>query len=189
MGFNLADDYDALGEELLPKVIDPGTYTVEITKATAAQTGTGKQAIKLVLKVIEGPEVGTTIPDQMTWSPESPVAARIFSQSLAICGAEPGWIKNSRPSMEEIAARMVGSVVSIRTTIRQFNGQDQANVNYSRTISTMAQAPAEAPPTLGVALGATAPVQAQAPAQPLNTAPADPAAAQQAFAWPGTPAS
>lgn len=180
---SLADDYETLGEELLPRIIPAGEYTAEVTKAQYVTTGGGKHAIKITLRVTEGPEQGTVIFDQQTWSPESPVAARIFSQTLTRLGAPVEWIKTARPSWEEIAERILGSVVNITTTVRQFNGQDQANVSYRRLLN--GQATPEAPPQLG-APAQQPQAQAQQQPAPLTAVPAPAASATEGggFSWP-----
>lgn len=191
--FSLADDYEALGEELSPELLEDSTYTVQVVRSEAATTSAGKPCIRLGLKVLEGPRAGYIQNDQLTWSPESPVAARIFSQSLGILGAPAKWVKEARPSMEEIAARIMDSVVVIATKIKPVNGEDRVNVNYRRAVSTAAGGPAgPAAPVLGAppaapVLGAVPP-QAQAPQAP-QAGEQPPAVAPQGFAWPGAPAN
>lgn len=134
MGFNFADAYSQNADALAGDVLPEGDYTVGVKSAKAVQTTGGKPAIRLQLEVLEGPFAGRTIPDQLTWSPESEVAMRIFSQSLNVLGASREWITTTGADGDAIADRIAGSKALVGVKISEWNGQDRNNVNYKKAV-------------------------------------------------------
>lgn len=63
-----------------------GTYLFEVTKAEQKNSGTGKPALKISAKVVEGPKEGKSIIHQLTYSPESEAALSIMWRSLQALG-------------------------------------------------------------------------------------------------------
>jgi hypothetical protein len=134
-GFSFADAYDEFGDDLLGKIFPNGTYQMKVKTAQAAMTGTGKHCFKVVLEFVGGKFKGKTVPDQLTWTPSSDVAARIFAQSMGVLGAPQDWIKTNKPSPEQIAARITGTVVETILAEDEWNGAPRNKVRYSKTIA------------------------------------------------------
>lgn len=193
--FNLASEYAQFGpDELTGAALPEGEYDAQVNTATAAQTQGGKACIKLSLRVLNGPLAGRTLPDQLTWSPESPVAAKMFVQALTMLGATPQWVQSNQASLERTAEHITGAQARIKVTHREWpqgSGQMRANVNYTRGLSsTPAAAPAAAPVTR--LAPAPEPQTSNSPATvtnggPVADAPAAPprlAAAAPSTDWP-----
>lgn len=196
-GGSIADDYDALGDDLIPHVMAEGRgYVGFIKKAQAGQSKSGKRKIFFVVQATEGPEAGYEAADNWYWSPESPKAAQIMAQNLSRVGATPEWIKTERPSWEAIAERIEGVPVQFDITYDgEFNGAPNVRVAIRKALGPR-QGAAEAAGAFD--LGGQAPAAQAAPQQAPQAqqaqqqAPADPwavnqpPAAQQAQAggWP-----
>ena len=134
-GFSLADEMEAFGDELMGKAYPAGEYDMEVTKSTAAKTQGGKPCIKVVLTILGGPLKGKTVPDQLNWSPESDIAARIFAQTMAKLGATQQWIKTNRPTMSALAQKIQGAKFHGMLTVDEWNGSPRNKVQYRSTIS------------------------------------------------------
>lgn len=134
-GFSLADEMAAFGDELMGKAYPEGEYDMLVKKATAAKTGGGKHCIKVVMEFTGGKYKGKTVPDQLNWSPESDIAARIFATAVAKMGATQEWIKANKPSMAATAAKIQGSKVHVKLTQDDWNGSPRNRVAYLATIA------------------------------------------------------
>lgn len=160
-GFNFADAYQQNSDALAGDVLPEGEYTIVVKSAKAVETTSGKAAIRMQLEVAEGPYAGRTLPDQLTWSPESDVAMRIFSQSLAVLGASNEWIVTTQADGDMIAARVTGAKATVGVKISEWNGQDRNNVNYKKRLGNVKAE--EAPVSLA---GPAAAAPAASPAWP-----------------------
>jgi hypothetical protein len=134
-GFSLKEEMAAFGDELLGKAYPTGEYDMVVAKSAAAKTGGGKHCIKVVLKFVGGKYKDKTVPDQLNWSPESDIAARIFAQGIAKMGATQEWIKANSPSMAQVAAKLQGAKVHVKLTEDDWNGMPRNRVAYMSTIS------------------------------------------------------
>lgn len=134
-GTSLAQEMAAFGDELMGKAYPNGEYDVLVKRATAAKSGTGKACLKVSLQIQGGKYDGKTVPDQLTWSPESEVAARIFATGVSKMGADPSWIKSTNASMAQVAARIQGAKVHVKLSEDSFNGIPRNRVAYTKLIS------------------------------------------------------
>jgi hypothetical protein len=134
--FDFGAEYAAFGDDL-KGVSFEGEYDMVVQKAVAGTTQKGKQQFTLTLGFTSGPykAKNKTVIDRLIWSPESDVAARIFSSSLKILGASHEWIMSARPSPAQIAERITGTVVSVRLRPDEFNGQPTTRVSYLSSVS------------------------------------------------------
>ncbi len=132
--FSFADEFEALGEELDGKPLPKGDYDMVVSRAEAAITSGGKQCFKVTLEVMSGPEKGKSVFEQLTWSPESAVAARIFAQGLKVMGATQEWIKETHPTPAQIAAEMLGQQVAVAIDIQAYMGEDRNRVRFKRNL-------------------------------------------------------
>jgi hypothetical protein len=134
-GFSLAGEMAAFGDELLGKAYPAGEYDMIVKKATAGKSQGGKPQVKVVLVFDGGPYSGKTVPDQLTWSAESDVAARIFAQAMEKLGATQKWIQTTKPKMVQVAQRIQGAKVRVKLTEDDWNGTPRNKVAYMSTIS------------------------------------------------------
>lgn len=173
--FDFGAEYAAFGDDLKGTSYE-GEYDMVVQKAVAGTTQKGKQQFTLTLGFTGGPykSKGKTIIDRLIWSPESDVAARIFSSSLKTLGASHEWIMANRPTPEQIAARITGAVVSVRLKPDEFNGQATTRVSYVKSVNVKSGDNAESVATSSKA--ASGPAKAVS----LDEATAEPAAAAPA---------
>lgn len=134
-GFDFASAYQQNAEAIQGDVLPEGEYDVEVKSAKSITTTGGKPAIRLQLAVIGGPNAGRTLPDQLTWSPESEVAMRIFRQSLEMLGATKDWVVQTGATGDQIAEKVVGARATIFAKVGEFNGQPRNNVNYKKLLA------------------------------------------------------
>jgi hypothetical protein len=132
--FSFADEFASFGDDL-KGVAYEGDHQMRVRKAEAGATAKGKQKFTLTLEFAGGPNKGKTIVDNLVWSPESEIAAKIFAQNLRVLGAPQEWIMQTKPSPEDIAEQITGTVFDARLKPDEFNGQPQTRVSYRKTIS------------------------------------------------------
>jgi len=134
--FSYADEFAAFGEDLMGRVYPQGDYVMKVKTAKAAQTNGGKECFRLNVAFTSGPFKGKEIFEQMTWSPESEGAVKIFVQGLTNLGITQGWIKEAKPSPDQIAARMVGTMVEVSLSEDEYpKGTPVNRVKFKRFIS------------------------------------------------------
>lgn len=180
MTFNLWEDYEALGDTLIPKILPNGKYTAVVKRAVAGTTNNGKGKIVVTLEVVEGPEAGSEVVEQLTWSPESDTAARIMSGALAVMGATPEWVRENRADLSDVADYVIGSLVEISTKEDEWNGQPRNRVSFLKNLGQSAGS-AKAQQEQAVDLAASAPIVATAAPAAMTAAPAP---ADAAGGWP-----
>lgn len=134
-GFDFASAYQQNSDAIQGEVLPEGEYDIEVTSAKSITTAGGKPAIRMQLMVVSGPSAGRTVPDQLTWSPESEVAMRIFRQSLDVLGATKDWIVATGATGDQIADKVVGARATIFAKVGEFNGQARNNVNYKKGLA------------------------------------------------------
>jgi len=132
--FSFADEFEAFGEELEGKPLPKGEYEMVVVKSTAAITQGGKQCFKVVLEAMNGPQQGRQVSEQLTWSPENSVAARIFAQGLKAMGASQEWIKSERPTADQIAAHMLGQKILVGLDEDEYLGQPRNRVRFRKNL-------------------------------------------------------
>jgi hypothetical protein len=134
--FDFGAEYAAFGDDLKGVSFD-GEYDMLVKKVTPGTSPKGKQMFTVTLAFTSGPNKAKdrTVSDRLYWSPESETAARIFAANLKVMGASQEWVMANRPSPQEIADRMTGTIVSVRLKPDEFNGQATTRVNYLKTVS------------------------------------------------------
>jgi hypothetical protein len=134
--FDFASEYAAFGDDL-KGVSFEGEYDMIVQKVVAGTSPKGKQMFTVTLGFTGGPNKAKnrTVSDRLYWSPESDTAARIFAANLKVMGASQEWVMSARPTPEQIAERMTGTVVSVRLRPDEFNGQATTRVSYLKTVS------------------------------------------------------
>lgn len=133
--FDFGAEYAAFGDDL-KGVAYEGDFEMLVKAMKPGTSPKGKAMFTVTLAFQGGPlgAKGKSIDDRLYWSPESDIAARIFSQNLRVLGASQEWIMADRPSPAQIADRCVGNVVAVRLSKGEFNGQPQTRVNYQKTV-------------------------------------------------------
>jgi hypothetical protein len=141
MEFNLAEEMAAFGDDLIPPLLPAGAYQLIVYSASPGTTSTGKQKIDVTYQVITGPNYppkkpgaapkstkGARVQDMQTWSPGSPIAARIFAETLQKLGASQDWIQENKPSLEQICIRIIGTIVDATIAVDEAFNRNRVNV-------------------------------------------------------------
>jgi hypothetical protein len=105
-----------------------GKFPIVITAATATTSSTGKPMIKTTLKVESGPFAGRTIPHNFNISADSDTAMRIFFGQMAVLGLNTAFWQSS-PSMDQLAATLIGRRAIVDVGTRTWQGTDREQVN------------------------------------------------------------
>jgi hypothetical protein len=109
-------------------VIADGEYEVKIIKSEAKDTSTGKKMIKVLFKVIAGPLAGNgTVWNQFVISPESPNALFFFFKHMKALGLDDDYFAGN-PKPEQVAKDLLNRRCKIKVGTRQWNGNDQNDV-------------------------------------------------------------
>jgi len=137
--FDFGAEFAAFGDDL-KGVAYEGDHTMFVKKAVAGTSPKGKRMFTLTLGFKSGPHAAKNkeIQDRLYWSPESDTAARIFAQTLRTLGASQEWIMSARPTPDQIAEQITGTVFEARLKADEFNGQPQTRVTYRSTVSSKA---------------------------------------------------
>lgn len=101
-----------------------GDYLVQVDKAEATQASTGAQMIKIQAHVVGGEANGRTVFNNFVLSPDKAFALAMFFRGMAAFGFGDDFF-SQQPSMEQIAAAMVGRYATVTLSIRQWQGQDR----------------------------------------------------------------
>lgn len=170
--FDFASEYAAFGDDL-KGVSFEGEYDMVVQKVVAGTSPKGKQMFTVTLGFTSGPNKtkNRTVQDRLYWSPESDTAARIFAANLKVMGASQEWVMATKPSPDQIAERMTGTVVQVRLKPDEFNGQATTRVSYLKTVSAKSGDNAAAASTAKPAKAQAVKLDDDEPAAP--TAPAE----------------
>lgn len=112
------------------KPLPDGMYNVKVEKAEAVKSSTGKDMLKLVLVVEDGPHASRRLWSNLVLSPESPFAMNLFFQNLAGFGLNDEFftvLEESGLGVEDsfalIAETLVGRTASGTTAQREFKNR------------------------------------------------------------------
>lgn len=170
---NFADLYDQAGQGFEP--IPDGTYDIEVTKAEAVTSSTGKPMIKVQHKIVGGPHDGRQLFDQFVLSVDNPNALSFFFQHMAAFGLDRPFFA-ANPPMEQVAATLVGRNAVATVGTREWQGQDRNEVQGYKPGNNPA-APAGAAPSVpgpSAQVPTPPPSTTPAPDMPQASNPADP---------------
>lgn len=110
------------------KVLPPNDYPVIITKAEAVKAQTGKDMIKVTMKVEGGPHDGRAVYNNFVLSPENPNALGMFFKQMALFGMDASYFAQN-PSLELVAEHLVGKRCTVAIKTRVWQGSEQSNVD------------------------------------------------------------
>jgi hypothetical protein len=143
------------GFSLLPN----GPYDVKVFAVEAKKSGKGKDMFAIQYEILSGPHMGRKIKNNLTISPESPIALGFFFREMKAMGLAAEFFQTN-PTPQVVAATLVGKVCRIEVGKGSFNNEERDEVK-------------KVMPPLGGA--AAAPVMASAP-QPKAQPKAQPVA-------------
>lgn len=115
-----------------------GEYEAEITKAEHKESSSKKDMFMVIFKAVNGPDAGSTHPNNFVISPENPVALGFFFQHMAALGLDSAYFATA-PSNPQIARDLVGRRATI--TIRE-QRNDPSRTEVGSVRKTSGDAPA-----------------------------------------------
>jgi hypothetical protein len=118
-------------------LLDAGTYNFVVAKATAKQTGTGKDKVSAIMKVEDGPKQNATAFKDFILSPDSPGALGIFFRELDAMGLGSEFFATISPDagLDPLAAALAGRRCVGEVTIETFNGRQQNKIKISAPLN------------------------------------------------------
>jgi hypothetical protein len=173
-----------------------GDYDVEVSKAEAVTSSSGKPMIKTTMKVVSGPYERRPVINQFVFSAENPQAVAIFFRHMRAFGLDEQFFASlgSAGSMDPVASALVNRRARLTLGHREWNGEMRNEVKAVKPYTGAPPAAAPPGPTTGPApvTGPTAPgplppgpAPVAPPTPPAPTAP--PAAVQPVPQPPAAP--
>lgn len=118
-GVNWKDLMQASGGSFEPLPVSD--YEVEVIKAEAASTSTGKLMYKMTMNVVSGPHTNRKVWTNQTLSPENPNALAMFFNAMGALGLDADFF-NTNPSPDAVAQALVGRYAVVSLKQREWNG-------------------------------------------------------------------
>ena len=110
--------------DLLP----PGTYPVRVIKAEKGLSKNGNEKIEMTFEVTEDPGKGKWIWDRVNFAVNSKKSMAITINQLGTLGVSRNWLAANSPSVEQIAAKLVGREISVKIGHRTYEGETYYDV-------------------------------------------------------------
>lgn len=155
-------------------VIPASDYPVRVRDASATKSSTGKDMLKLAVKVIGGPHNDASVLTQQTLSPENPAAVAIFLKFLDSFGITEEWLAelpprdDGGPNMGAVASALKGRVAIADVEIHEWNGEDRNGIKkFKKPTAEQEVAIKEA---LGDGAGSAFGLPSTGPSDPFATA-------------------
>jgi hypothetical protein len=150
-----------------------GDYDVIVKKAEAVIASTGAPMIKMQMGIEGGPSHGKIIFNNLVLTVDNAFALSMWFRNLAAFGVTDAVFAQN-PSVDQIAAMLVGRAAVAKLSIRQFQGQDRNQVDQ---FSPPAGGPQVAPMVSNVPAPNGAPVTSGPPVPRVQAGPPTPYAA------------
>lgn len=159
--------------------VPKGEYEIRIREAEATiAKSSGREMIKAVFEIVEGPNEGRRIFNNFVWVKENPNAQRMFFVNMGAFGFDKDYFL-ANPSMEKLANDLTNKPALVKIDHREWNDQLQEDVKSIKPSKRKVSPTGEAVPNIGNPAPAAAPAPAPTPA-PAPQAPPAPAAAPEA---------
>lgn len=137
-----------------------GDYNLTVVQCTATQSKGGKPMFKTKFQVEDGPSQGRSVTNNFNLTTDNPVALRIFFRQMNALGLDSNFFAQN-PTVEQIAAMMVGRRARVTLGVRKWQGEDQ------NEISAIAPALGAGPSGIAPMAAAAAPGVPQVPVAPV----------------------
>lgn len=147
-----------------------GDFTAVFVKTEATQSTNGKPMIKCQIKIEAGQYAGRVVYHNFTISPESPVAMKMFFLHMDVLGLGNTFFAGN-PSLQDIAAALLGKRTIITLESRQYQGVDRENIKNFKSADAgviPGMAAAALPVAVAVAVPVPVPVAARVAAPVLS---------------------
>lgn len=182
MSVNWGEELDRVEEETKP--IEEGEHMFKITGAQPTRAASsGNQMIKMVLVVDGGPDHGKTAYNNLVFPLGNPRAMKMTMKRLGALGFTKEALRVENPTVEQIAARIVGQTVKGVVSHREYKGEIQADVDFIDTPGgSVPAAPRPGVPNVPtVPTPPTAPAPSPAPAAEAPPIPSIPNTDEEPF--------
>lgn len=153
--------------------VPAGPYDVIVDSASVKAATNGKNMIACKFKIESGPAAGRVVYNQFVISPDNENALAFFFRHMSALGLTDEYF-SSNPTLERVAADLIGRRCVVQVSIRQWQGTDRNQVD---AVAPPAGGPVT-PPVMsglpGIPAAGPAPVVPGVPAVPTASAPAAP---------------
>lgn len=180
MSMNWQELLDTAAEGGTYEALPEGPYQVQVDSAEAKNASTGKPMIVAKFKVMAGPYAGRLVWNNFVVTSDNANAMSWFFRNMAALGLDKSFFAMN-PSLEAVAAALVGKQCEIGVTQKTYNNEIRNDVKSIKALAAGA-ASAAAPQQAAPASPSPAPTpEPQPQAQPAeqSPAPAQPAAAPE----------
>lgn len=158
--FNFGDLMKEAEDAFRP--ISVGDHVAEIIKSVATKSGNGKPMIKCTMRVVNGPDAGRNFYNNFTLTTDNPKAMGMFFRNMAVLGLPKEYFLQN-PSMEQIAADLMGRHALWTIAHREWNGATQEDVKGIKAVTGFGAGPS---PSAGPSAGPSVPSPAASPSVP-----------------------
>jgi hypothetical protein len=167
-------ELDKVDEATKPIAEGPASFRIVEAKPTKASSS-GNPMIRLSAKVEGGPDDGKVAFVNLVFPFDNPRAMKMTLRRLTGLGISADLLKAENPSIEQIAAKLIGRLASGTVTHREWNGEVQNDVDFvgSAMPSGVPDAPSIPKPDIPDAVAVT-PAAAATPAAAPVEAEAEP---------------
>jgi hypothetical protein len=174
MTINWGSELDKVDEATKPIAEGAQNFRIVEAKPTKA-TSSGNPMIRLSAKVDGGPDDGKIAYVNLVFPFDNPRAMKMTLRRLNGLGISAELLKAENPSIEQIAAKLIGRSASGTVTHREWNGEVQNDVDFmggGNTPNVVPDAPSIPKPDISAPVTPTtqpvAPQEIQIPA-PVET--------------------
>jgi hypothetical protein len=115
--------------------LPPGSYNVRVEDAESGTSKTGNNKIEMTFVVEDGPHKGRRIWGRINFATGSPDSMAITVEQLAQFGITRKWLATNTPTTEQIARKLIGETVEVRTAQREYNGKVYADIKGYKALA------------------------------------------------------
>jgi len=126
--------------------IPANDYDFVISKAEYKKASTGRDMISIQAKVVSGDHARRVVFNNFVMVYENPTSMRIFLSQMKVLGLDAGFFETN-PSLEAVAAALVGTVFRGKVEVEQYKGEDKNVLKNFSTPSAEARQAALSIPT------------------------------------------
>lgn len=105
----------------------PGVYDVRVVSSETKTTGAGKDMIIVKFEIVGGPNAGRKVSNNFVISPENANALGFFFRHMRALGLDSAYFAQN-PTVEQVAASLVGKTARIEVGTRVWNGEEREDV-------------------------------------------------------------
>ena len=113
------------------KPVPPGLYAVRVTGAEVKQARTGSPMITITVMIDDGgPYQGRLLFSNLVFKFDNPQAVRRTVSQVQLLGVSPEELRSNRPSLAQLAAKVIGARAMGEVTHREWKGETQMDIRF-----------------------------------------------------------